>query len=169
MSSDGKYVALSDRHDQHNVYLFDIMSGKTTNQPGGTNKIFDICFSAKHGDYTFATVGSKHIKFWDNTLNGHNGIFGKAGEMTSFACVAFDDNGICYSGGSNAQIYVWQGKNLNRTIKAHKGGFVGAIRWVGGKLYSGGKDGVLNVINTSNDQVEKSIDFGGVLLRAIDV
>lgn len=43
------------------------------------------------------------------------------------------------------------------------------MRWVGGKLYSGGKDGFVKVINSTTLTVENSIDFGGVLIRAIDV
>lgn len=65
MSADGKFVAAADRHDQHNVYLFDVLKGTFTTQTGGTSKIFDICFSARPGDYNFVTVGAKHIKFWD--------------------------------------------------------------------------------------------------------
>ena len=64
--ADGTLVALTDRHDQHNVYLFDTASGAGRSQPGDTNRIFDICFSATSGDNTFATAGVKHIKFWDS-------------------------------------------------------------------------------------------------------
>jgi WD40 repeat protein len=89
--------------------------------------------------------------------------------MTSFACVAYDSNGVCYTGGANSQIYVWNGRDLSSTIKAHSAGFICALRFVEGKLYSGGKDGKMAVINTQSLQVEKTIDFGGVLIRAIDV
>jgi WD40 repeat protein len=92
MSADGKYVALVDRHDQHNVYLFDTSSGTSSSLPGDTNKIFDICFSAKSGDQQFVTAGAKHIKFWTaEPLNGNKGVFGGNGEPTSFACAAMDD------------------------------------------------------------------------------
>jgi WD40 repeat protein len=139
---------LVDRHDQHNVYLFDVASGAGTSQVGDTNRIFDIQFSAKPGDYTFATVGSKHIKFWDETLKNNRGIFGSNGEMTSFACCAFDDQGTLYSGGANSSIYVWNGNTLTSTFKAHASGFIGAMRWAQGKLYSGGKDGFVRIWNT---------------------
>lgn len=46
---------------------------------------------------------------------------------------------------------------------------MGSLRWNDGKLYSGGKDGRIQIINSSTLQVENSIDFGGVLIRAIDV
>lgn len=92
ISADGSTVALVDRHDQHNVYVFDVASGAGRSQPGDTNKIFDICFSAASGDNRFVTVGQKHIKFWQaDTHESRKGIFGGNGEMTSFACAAYDD------------------------------------------------------------------------------
>jgi WD40 repeat protein len=58
-----------------------------------------------------------------------------------------------------------------QTVKCSSVGFVGAIRWVGGKLYTGGKDGLVKIwaCNGGNLTEEASIDFGGVLIRAIDV
>jgi WD40 repeat protein len=171
MSNDSKLVACVDLNDEHNVYVFDVETGSLKmKDKGDTNKIFDICFSAKPGDNTFATAGSKHIKFWyPDQLKGEKGLFSGKGEMTSFACVAYDNNGVCYTGGCNSMIYVWNGRELSSTIKAHNGGFICALRFVEGKLYSGGKDGNVAIINTSSLSVEKTINFNGVLIRAIDV
>lgn len=171
MSNDGKLVALVDISDDHNVYVYDVATGAPKmKEKGDTNKIFDICFSAKPGDNTFATAGSKHIKFWyPDQLKGEKGLFEGKAEPTSFACVAYDSNGVCYTGAVNSQIYVWNGRNLVNTIKAHSAGFICALRFAEGKLYSGGKDGKLAIINTQTLAVEKSLDFGGILIRAIDV
>ena len=153
--------------------MFDVASGAGKGStPGDTNKIFDIAFSAQPGDSTFVTVGQKHIKFWDaNTLESKRGIFGSNGEQTSFSCAAFDDQGNAYTGGANGLIYVWSGNTLKTTVKASEGGFVGAMRWVDGKLYSGAKDGKVRIWNTAGgDLVEEGqVDFEGVLIRAIDV
>lgn len=148
MSIDGSKVALVDRSDNHNVYLFDMASGAGMQDKGDTNKIFDISFSARPGDMSFCTVGSKHIKFWDANLQQKRGIFGTNGEMTSFSCVTYDDQGVCYTGGANGLIYVWNGNSLTTTFKGSTVGFVGAIRWRDGKLYSGGKDGFVRCWNT---------------------
>lgn len=139
--------------------------------PGDTNKIFDICFSAAEGDNKFVTAGSKHIKMWDaETLDSKRGVFGSNGEQTSFSCVACDDQGNAYTGGANGSIYIWGGNSLQTTVKAHDNGFVGALRWVDGKLYSGGKDGLVKIWSTAGGlSQESSIDFGGILIRAIDV
>lgn len=169
ISNDGTLVALVDRHDQHNVYVFDVASGAGSSKPGDTNRIFDICFSNKPGDNTFVTAGAKHIKFWDAALNGQKGIFGEGGEQTSFACVATDDQGLAYTGGSNSSIYVWEGRNCKSSFKAHNGGFICALRWTEGKLYSGGKDGQVKIWDTKSMENVGVIDFEGILIRAIDV
>jgi WD40 repeat protein len=117
ISNDGTLVALVDRHDQHNVYVFDVASGAGSSKPGDTNRIFDICFSNRPGDNSFVTAGSKHIKFWDpSTLEGKKGIFGEGGEATSFACVATDDQGNAFTGGANSMIYVWQERNCKQAF-----------------------------------------------------
>ena len=171
LSNDNKLVACVDIHDEHNVYVYEVDSGSLKmKDKGDTNKIFDICFSAKPGENTFATAGSKHIKFWyPDQMKGEKGLFAGKGEMTSFACVAYDDKGVCYTGGCNSLIYVWGQRELSSTIKAHSGGFICALRFIGGKLYSGGKDGNMAIINTSTLAVEKTVNFNNVLIRAIDV
>ena len=93
-------------------------------------------------------------------------IFGD-NPTTNFACTTTDDQGICYAGGSNSLIYVWNGNNCKQTHSCHNQGFIGAIIWVDGQLYSGGKDGRVCVTDTSSMQCTNAIEFG-VLPRAID-
>jgi WD40 repeat protein len=170
ISADNSLFAVVDLNDSHNVYLFDAASGQMKGQEkGDTNKIFDVAFSQKPGDNSFCTVGSKHCKFWETTMAVKKGIFGGKGEATSFACVAYDDKGTAYTGAVNSQIYVWPSNNLASTIPAHKGGFICAMKWSCGKLYSGGKDGNIVITNTESLTVENTISFDGVLIRAIDV
>lgn len=171
VSNDNKYVVLTDNSDDHNVYGFDLVTGALKmKEKGDTNKIFDICFTNKPGDYTFGTAGQKHVKFWNiDTLKSEKGLFGQKGEASSFACIAYDNNGVAYTGATNSMIYVWNGRELSSTLKAHDGGFICALRWIDGKLYSGGKDGQLVITNTSTMSIEKKISFSNVLIRAIDV
>jgi len=170
LSNDSTLVACVDLHDEHNVYVYDVATGALKmREKGDTNKIFDICFSAKPGDRSFGTAGSKHIKFWNpDTLKQEKGILGGKGEMTSYACIAYDNNGVAYTGGVNSQIYVWNGRDLSSTIKAHSGGFICALRFVAGNLYSGGKDGNCCITSVDSLTVQKTIPFGN-LIRAIDV
>jgi len=51
----------------------------------------------------------------------------------------------------------------------HSGGFISALRFTEGKLYSGGKDGFVKIIDPASQSEIGSIDFSGVLIRAIDV
>lgn len=170
LSNDGSLVAMVDRHDDHNVYVFEAQSGQLIGKTkGDTNRVFDLCFSARQGDTSFVTVGAKHIRFWSaNPLDGKRGVFG-SNEQTSFACCAFDDQGVAYAGGANGLIYVWNGTSCSKTLNFHKGGFIGALRFVEGKIYSGGKDGNLCIINAQSHELEKTISFDGILIRAVDV
>jgi hypothetical protein len=52
-------------------------------------------------------------------------------------------------------------------MKHHSAGFISAMRFTNGKLYSGGKDGKVFQIDTTSKSVTKSWDFPG-LVRAID-
>ena len=78
-----------------------------------------------------------------------------------------DDKGTAYAGGSNALIYVYNGNTCKTTLGFHGQGFVGAIIWIQGKLYSGGRDGRVVITDTATLTQEKAFDFGW-LPRAID-
>ena len=42
------------------------------------------------------------------------------------------------------------------------------MRFCGGKLFTGGKDGFVKVIDPTTQSEVASIDFGGVMIRAVD-
>ena len=166
ISKDGEYVATADKHNDHNVIIW-----KGTDQlwgnKGGPDEIFDICFTQEDGKYDVFSAGKKHYMHWREDQKNKKGIFG-SNPRTSFACICADDQGNTYSGGSNSLIYVWNGNSIKQTLNCHDAGFVGAINWVGGMLYSGGRDGKVYITDTSTMETQKGIEFG-VLPRAIDV
>lgn len=171
ISADSSMVALTDNSDDHNIVVFDANSGSLIwKDTGDKNKIWDVCFNAKPGSRNFASVGKGHIKFWDvDAKKCEKGIFGDPSLMTDFACCAYDNEGTLYSGAVNAMIYVWKTKEKPTTMKgAHDKGFICSLRWMNGKLYSGGKDGNVCITETPSMNVLKKINFG-VLIRAIDV
>lgn len=86
-------------------------------------------------------------------------------------CIAFDEEGWCYSGGDNGQIYVWSdGCSVVKAIKAHSAGITG-ITADGGKLISGGKDKRICIISASggNFKLEKFLDFSSSFPKALDM
>lgn len=153
------------------MYVFDNNCNQVLKQKGDTNKIHDVCWDEKPGSKRFSTAGVKHMYFWDAAGAGGDkkkGLFGQ-NEQTSFACTAWDSNGVCYSGGSNGKIYVWggsDGRQCEKTLDLHKG-FICALRFADGKLFSGAKDGKVNCINVADCTVQNCIEFPS-LIRAID-
>jgi microtubule-associated protein-like 6 len=110
INSEG-WICAVDLHNEHQVYVYDQNGQCIFKQKGDTNKIHDCCWDAKPGSKRFSTSGVKHMYFWDagdRSGDKKKGLFG-SNEQTSFACTAWDENGKCYSGGSNGKIYVWGG------------------------------------------------------------
>lgn len=170
ISADNMVCAV-DLNNDHNVMVYDGSGSLVFKDKGDQNKIHDVAWDKKPGSKRFCSAGVKHIYFWDADIAGGKktkGLYSGA-EQTSFACATWDADGICYTGGSNGSIYIWggdDGRTCQGTIKAHKG-FVSAITYRDGKLYSGGKDGKLNVIDTNTKQIESTQEFS--FIRAIDV
>ncbi len=166
-----KYLACVDLHNDHNLFVFDVESGQQVwKEKGGTAKIFDICFSEMKNTNLITTVGSKHIMFWNlDDKSSKKGIFQGKGEATSFACATYDHQNLCYTGGSNSLIYVWEGRSLQKTIKKKEKGFICTIKFNGKFLISGGKDGNIVVYDVVNGggKVYKTIDMG-CMVRAVD-
>lgn len=170
ISPNGDYIATADKHNDHNVCIF-----KSSDQSlvftdkGGPDEIFDLAFSKKDGDVSCWSGGKKHFAHWSvENMEKKKGVFGGNGEPTSFAALTADDQGRCYAGGANSLIYVWQGRSCKQTLGFHGRGFIGAIIWVDGMLYSGGRDGRVCVTDTSTMECKQAIEFG-TLPRAIDV
>ena len=96
------YIAASDLHNDHNVYVFRVDDGtKIYSEKSGPDKVFMLHWSPI--DDVFCTVGPKHIYFWrygaGQSKAKNKGTFGSIDKQTNLACVTYDDKGIAYTGG----------------------------------------------------------------------
>lgn len=167
ISTDCTRVATVDKHNDHNVAIWDASSGAALyGGKGGPDPIHDIAFTRKEGAYEVFTAGTKHFGQWLENGKKKKGLFGSH-PRCSFACVTTDDQGLAYAGGTNALIYVFAGNTIKQTLGYHGQGFIGALTWQQGKLYSGGRDGRVVVTDTSTMEQVQAFEFG-VLPRALD-
>ena len=172
VSKDQDYIGCVDLHNDHNVYIYifgdsgDLELKKS--MKGGQNKIHDIAFDTTSN--RFVTVGSKHIEFYDADkadLDQRAGIY-DGNKMTSFSCATWDDQGICWTGGSNSLVYAWgKDRKCMGTIAAHGKGFVCTINFVNGMLLSGGKDGDVHELDRAGMSSKRKWSFNN-LVRAVD-
>jgi len=110
----------------------------------GPDLIFDLAFTKKDGCYDLWSAGRKHFAHWDiQKGKKQKGIYNRVSGQTSHSCVTSCPSGGAYSGGSNSKVHIWEERTLKQVVDCHKG-FCGAIKWVEGSLYSGGKDGIIN-------------------------
>ena len=65
ISHDGKYIATADRHNDHNVKIFDVDSGDFVyGDKGGPDMIYDLAFTNAPGKYTLWSAGIKAMLMW---------------------------------------------------------------------------------------------------------
>ena len=122
ISPDGKYIAVADKHNDHNVTVFNVDSGNMEwTDKGGPDEILDMSISRQDGNYHFWTAGKNHLCYWNaaSMEKKKKGIYGEVAPSTSFPCVTTDDQGLAYAGAANSLIYVWQGNSLKQTIGVH--------------------------------------------------
>lgn len=110
----------------------------------GNDAITVMRWSRKPNDLRFAAVTARSIQFWQPADSSKklfkNGAFGPGNSQTKFACVAFDDEGVCYAGGANGAVHCWdQRGELGLVLKAHSGECT-AVAGNQGTLISSGKD-----------------------------
>lgn len=115
ISVDGSMIAAADLHDKHKVHMFSSAGDLKWCNNGSGDKILDLAFNRKEGATNFATAGRKHIAFWDESGDKKNGIFGSE-DRTSFSCVTWCKQGMCYTGGANGKLYTWEGNTCKSSV-----------------------------------------------------
>lgn len=65
------------------------------------------------------------------------------------SCATYDDDGVCYSGGANGGVYLWdQKQDLGMVLKAHAGECT-AVACNQGTLVSAGADDMISVFSAN--------------------
>jgi WD40 repeat protein/Ca2+-binding EF-hand superfamily protein len=106
--------------------------------------------------YKIVTGGVQHIKFWtleNRTIKGDRGVFGQMGKVQPMLCaataaLAVQGRGGVVSGSVSGHMYVWDGRNLVKAIKAHARSCSALYACAAG-VVSGGKDGLVKLWDTS--------------------
>jgi microtubule-associated protein-like 6 len=85
---------------------------------------------------------------------------------TVLCCHFGHEDGKCYTGTLNGEVYIWEDNKLVRVEKAHKGPVYAVNPFEGGFL-TGGKDGILKVWN-KDFKLLHNIPMGKYNLRSLD-
>ena len=109
-----RYVACTDKTNDHKMYIYNVKRGKMLlDINSGQNNVLSIKWSKKQDDLRFVAVNTQNIQFWNPADASKKlfrpGTFGTGGKFksTAFNCATFDEDGICYSGGKDGGVYVW--------------------------------------------------------------
>ncbi|ESO87658.1 hypothetical protein LOTGIDRAFT_166239 [Lottia gigantea] len=158
-TGDGKKLVSVGLDDNHTIVVWDWKKGeKLASTRGHKDKIFVVKWNPFDGS-KLVSVGVKHIKFWTQTGGGftsNRGTLGKVAKLCDMLCVAYGkSDDLCFSGGSDGNVFIWQGLNLQKVVKAHEGP-VFSMHSLDKGFVTGGKDGVVGLWDDQFDRCLKT-------------
>ena len=118
---DGEVIITVGSAGMHCVALYEwrtgvmVFSAQATEQP-----VLDTCWTRQD---QFVTCGTNHMHIWTKTGKAYRrqrGLFGKKASAQAILCAkAFGE--VVVSGAASGHLYVWEGRNCIRAVKAHSG------------------------------------------------
>lgn len=154
-----RYIACCDHSNDHMMSIYNVNRKKMILQvSAGSDAIGDIQWSKKENDLRFIAVTTRSLQFWNPADASKklfkNGAFGPKFTQTKFLCAAFDDDGICYSGGQNGAVHCWdQRGELGIVLKAHSAECTAIVAGEG-LLISTGKDFKITIHTSDKGKFE---------------
>lgn len=156
-SKNGKYFFCSDKHNDSNVYCFDVETMKVK----GTEKCgSDAVIDSETGtDNRFACATKSGVWFFSfaegQGMSKSRGIFGNT-PRSAMSSITFSTDDNCFISGSvDGNLYFWDGIQCTKVRKTHEGSVM-AVNWVDGVIYSSGYQ----------DRTLKLTDYAGTLIKS---
>ena len=146
-SPSGSSLAAVDSSDDHQLAVYSVESGVCLALVnGGKAQIVDLCF---RDETRLATAGVRHLRFWtlNKGLTSKNALWGKTSTDRNVACVAFH-NELALTGSAKGRLLIWKDNSVADTKHLHEG-VLDTILVTKDFIYTGGRDFVLNVLETS--------------------
>lgn len=166
-SNDGKYVAFVDNSNDHNLYVLEVASSSLKNsQKTGPDAPKALAWSNKPGDYTIGVVGPKVCKFFKGVEGGEGKRGQTGGELTNFSSITSNAAGAFFVGEQSGKVCMFVENALKKNVAVHKGD-VDVLNFIEGKLYSGGGDKKVNILN-EDLAVQSTLEFESNI-KGIDV
>ncbi|CAM9100029.1 unnamed protein product [Discosporangium mesarthrocarpum] len=130
-SRDGELVVSVGADHGHSVAVFHWRSRTTLfTAPSGS----EVVLGCHMTDHVFVTCGVDHLRLWTSHGGAYQmdkGIFGRKGALQPMLCctsLGDRENLTVLSGSTSGHLYVWEGRNCIRCIKAHTGALTAIAR-----------------------------------------
>ncbi|CAM9729145.1 unnamed protein product, partial [Laminaria digitata] len=139
-SSDGQLIMSVGQDLAHSVAVFHWRSRTTLfTAPSGPLAVLG-CHVVNEN--LFVSCGVDHLQLWTRTggtFLGEEGIFGRKGARQPMLCctsLGDDDSKMVLTGSTSGHLYVWEGRNCTRCIKAHTGAIMAMARGISEETYA---------------------------------
>ena len=139
--STGSLLITAGVDSTHKIVLYDWANAAVIAQcQGGANKVLDLSFLPDASG--FVQCGVDHIRFHQlrgRNLASSNAVLGSKGKLQTIHCLGWAGT-RCVAGCADGQLYGFQGRKLEVSVKAHEGAVLCLWTSVEG-IATGGKDG----------------------------
>eukprot|EP00744_Colponema_vietnamica_P009633 GILI01013680.1.p1 GENE.GILI01013680.1~~GILI01013680.1.p1 ORF type:complete len:614 (-),score=129.32 GILI01013680.1:160-2001(-) len=135
------------------------------------DRILDACFIPNAPEPSIVVAGHKQLAIF--VIEGRRlelrRVVGLNRSLT-YACLAADEEGKFFAGTSEGSLVVVKDAQVLQTIPDLHTGCVVVATYFAGKVYTGGEDGIVRVLNASTLQLEQQQwDFNGIVPRGISL
>lgn len=162
-SASKKYIAASDAAEKIAAYVFALEGEETPIASVNINmRIVHLDYSPLD-DNLFATAGKDHVMLCTMSGNTIKGVKGKSkgNKIASQGSVAFSrtKKTICWTGGSDGNIYQWNGDQPQKVYENNKGSVMSLAcrkdEKIGELVIAGGYDKSLSLYKLNGDNLQK--------------
>lgn len=156
-NEDGTKLVAVGKDNDHTIAVYDLDSGSVIASGSGDKNMVFACKFVPGDDSQLVSCGVKHIKFWSvspGQLRARRGVTGSKGEIVSMVGLGFKGK-FCLSGTASGDLYVWNGNRLAKNIKGIHEGPIFAVNSDADHLYTGGRDGVMQILDARGNPVGK--------------
>ena len=161
-SPNGKKLLSLGQDAWHSIAIYDWVDGNLLFAAKTVKtKVLSCLF---RNDDEFVTCGISHLAFWVGTsvsTRRHDGIIGKIGKKQNHLSLVSLLDGRVLSGTMTGHIYIWDGRNCCKTIKAHDKS-VNVLLVCKHGLLSGGRDGKVRLWSLPSLEPGAVFDISGL-------
>eukprot|EP00602_Paraphysomonas_sp_CaronLab_P006133 CAMPEP_0185021562 /NCGR_PEP_ID=MMETSP1103-20130426/4257_1 /TAXON_ID=36769 /ORGANISM="Paraphysomonas bandaiensis, Strain Caron Lab Isolate" /LENGTH=2261 /DNA_ID=CAMNT_0027553167 /DNA_START=29 /DNA_END=6811 /DNA_ORIENTATION=- len=162
-SPDRKQLLSTGQDQDHSIALWESVTGEWTDarlkawNKGDANPVLFASFYISD-EFLFASGGRFHVKFWNCTgrcLNSTYAEYAQSVKLGTALCGAAVGRDFV-SGTTSGHLYVWHGRTLDRTVRAHEKG-VSCIWSNGENVVTGSKDGQIKIWSSKLNYIKSFV------------
>lgn len=156
-SPSGKFLAVMDESDDHNVAIYDSENGSCVTKSKGIRGKVILGMEFKN-ETTFVSVGANHFYEWSISSGSIKKTAGKFGQNSKLLCSVAMNGTTALTGTKEGALLTWNGTTAGQSKKLHTSN-IDAVTVTSGYVFTGARDKTICVLAANNYAAVLKIDL----------